>query len=129
MRIAVIAPPWAPVPPDLYGGIELVVDRLARGLQAAGHDVLLFTTGDSTCPVPMQWVLPVAEGSRIGMAVPELRHVVHAYEAVRNFDIVHDHTVAGPFYSERFPDLPVVTTVHGPLNHELADLYGAFADR
>jgi glycosyltransferase involved in cell wall biosynthesis len=129
MRIAVIAPPWAPVPPELYGGIELVVDRLARGLYAAGHDVMLFTTGDSTCPVPKQWALPVSEGSRIGVAVPELRHVVHAYEAVQDFDIVHDHTVVGPLYSERFPRLPVVTTVHGPLNHELADLYGSFANR
>src|SRR5437588_65046 len=51
MRIAVMAPPWAPVPPRLYGGIELVVDLLARGYAAAGHDVVLYTTGDSTCPV------------------------------------------------------------------------------
>ena len=57
MRIAVVAPPWAPVPPALYGGIELVVDRIAVGIQRAGHEVLLFTTGDSTCPVPRKWVL------------------------------------------------------------------------
>src|SRR6202022_5070146 len=116
MRIAVIAPPWAPVPPQLYGGSELIVDRLARGSQAAGHEVLLYTTGDSTSGVPMAWALPHSEGNRIGSAVVELRHVMHAYEAVSGFDIVHDHTVMGPVYAGRFPDLPVVPTTHGPFN-------------
>ena len=118
-----------PHPPLLYGGIELVVDQLARGLQDAGHEVLLYTTGDSTCPVPRQWVLPHAEGQRIGMAVPEIRHVIHAYEAVRECDVVHDHTMIGPFHSEHYPDLPVATTIHGPFNEELTDLYRATADR
>ena len=127
MRVAQIAPPWTPVPPPLYGGIELVVDRLSRGLAAAGHDVLLFTTGDSTCPVPRKWVLPKAEGFRIGMAVPELRHVLAAYDAVQDYDVVHDHTVFGPLYAERFPHLKVVTTIHGPFNDELTELYGRIA--
>jgi glycosyltransferase involved in cell wall biosynthesis len=129
MRIGLIAPPWTPIPPTLYGGIELVVDQLARGLQSAGHDVLLYATGDSTCPVPLQWVLPHAEGQRIGMAVPEIRHVVHAYDAVRECDVVHDHSMVGPFYAERFPDLPVATTIHGPFNEELTDLYRSIAER
>ena len=129
MRIALIAPPWTPIPPPLYGGIELVVDQMARGLLAAGHDVTLFTTGDSTCPVPKMWALEHAEGMRIGMAVPELRHVIHAYGAVADHDVVHDHTVMGPFYSERFPGLPVVTTIHGPFNDELTDLYSALGTR
>ena len=129
MRIGLIAPPWTPIPPVLYGGIELVVDQLARGLQAAGHEVLLYTTGDSTCPVPRQWVLPEAEGQRIGMAVPELRHVIHAYEAVRECDVVHDHTIMGPFHAEHYPDLPVATTIHGPFNDELTDLYRVTAER
>jgi glycosyltransferase involved in cell wall biosynthesis len=129
MRIALIAPPWTPIPPPLYGGIELVVDQMARGLVAAGHDVTLFTTGDSTCPVPKQWVLEHSEGMRIGMAVPELRHVVHAYNAVTDHDVIHDHTIMGPFYSERFPGLPVVTTIHGPFNDELTDLYTALGTR
>jgi glycosyltransferase involved in cell wall biosynthesis len=124
-----IAPPWTPIPPLLYGGIELVVDQLARGLQDAGHDVLLFTTGDSTCPVPRKWVLPTAEGMRIGMAVPEIRHVIHAYEAVQYCDVVHDHTVMGPFHAEHYPGLPVATTIHGPFNEELTDLYRVNADR
>jgi glycosyltransferase involved in cell wall biosynthesis len=129
MRVAVIAPPWTPVPPSLYGGIELVVDRLATGFQAAGHDVLLYTTGDSTCPVPRGWVLPEAEGQRMGMAVPEIRHVMHAYDAVQDYDIVHDHTVMGPTYSQLFPGLKVATTIHGPFNDELTDLYARTAVR
>ncbi len=124
-----IAPPWTPIPPLLYGGIELVVDQLARGLQDAGHEVLLFATGDSTCPVPRRSVLPSAEGTRIGMAVPEIRHVIHAYEAVRDCDVVHDHTVMGPFYAAHFPGLPVTTTIHGPFNEELKDIYRVNAER
>jgi glycosyltransferase involved in cell wall biosynthesis len=110
----------------LYGGIELVVDRLCVGFQAAGHEVLLYATGDSTCPVPMQWALDKAEGQRIGMAVPEQRHVMHAYEAVADWgaDVVHDHSIIGPFHAaDRYPDLPVTTTIHGPFNEELTDLY------
>ncbi len=129
MHIGLIAPPWTPIPPDLYGGIELVVDQLARGFHASGHEVLLYTTGDSTCPVPKQWVLPEAEGQRIGMAVPELRHVIHAYEALRECDVVHDHTMMGPFHCERYPDLPVATTIHGPFNGDLIDLYRAQSGR
>jgi hypothetical protein len=78
MRIGLVAPPWAPVPPHLYGGIELVVDRLAQGFSAAGHDVVLFTTADSTCPVERRWLLEEAEGKRIGFTVPEVRHVLAA---------------------------------------------------
>lgn len=58
------------------------------------------------------------------------RHVINAYDHVRDWgaDVVHDHTLVGPVYAERF-DLPVVTTNHGPFDGELADLYRAIADR
>ena len=52
MRIGLIAPPWVPVPPPAYGGLEAVVDRLARGLVDAGHEVLLAAAANSSCPVP-----------------------------------------------------------------------------
>ena len=129
MRIALVAPPWAPIPPELYGGIEGAIDNLARGLAAQGHDVLLFTTGDSTCPVPRRWLLSNAEGNRMGFTVPELRHVMAAYDAVADYDIVHDHTVVGPIYSEIFSDVKVVTTIHGPFNEELTDIYRRLGQR
>ena len=130
MRIGLVAPPWAPVPPHLYGGIELVVDRLAQGFAAAGHEVVLYTTGDSTCPVERRWLLEEAEGKRIGFTVPEARHVLTAYESLTDVDVIHDHSVLGPLMVELHPTgVPVVTTVHGELNGELRDVYTRVAKR
>src|SRR6185437_14331222 len=42
MRVALTADPELPVPPVLYGGIERIIDILARGLSAKGHEVTLF---------------------------------------------------------------------------------------
>jgi glycosyltransferase involved in cell wall biosynthesis len=129
MRVAIIAPPWVAVPPPGYGGTEAVLDSLARGLDAAGHEVMLFTTADSTCPVRREWVFDTARGVGRGGAAAELAHVIAAYEAVADFDVVHDHSLVGPVYADRFPWLPVVTTNHGPFLSELGPLYRAVSDR
>ena len=129
MRIALIAPPWLPVPPPAYGGIEAVIDRLARGFDAAGHEVLLYTTGDSTCPVPRRWTLPRHASERAGRSLEELRHVIAAYGAVGAYDIVHDHTLVGPQYARALSRPPVVTTAHFPIGGEHHDLYRALAGR
>ena len=47
----------------------------------------------------------------------------------RGYDIVHDHTLVGPVYAERFPGLPVVTTNHGPFDGDLRDYYRAISGR
>lgn len=124
MRVAIIAPPWVPVPPPAYGGTEVMLDHLARGLSAAGHDVLLYATGDSGCPVPTAWTLPRAAGTVAIGSATELRHVINAYDAVLEWgaDIVHDHTLVGPVYAQRLP-IAVVTTNHGPFDSELGDYY------
>jgi len=131
MRIVLIAPPWVSVPPAAYGGTEGVLDTLARGLARAGHDLLLFTTGDSTCAVPCASVLSRAIGVGQGGSATELRHVIHGYRAAidAGADIVHDHTLVGPVYADRFSHLPVVTTNHGPFQGELGDYYRAIAGR
>ncbi len=132
MKVGIIAPPWAAIPPVGYGGTEAVIDQLACGLQAEGCDVVLFTVGESTCPVPMKSVIPVAQGMRIGSCVPELRHVMAAYDAMAEaaVDIIHDHTMAGPMIAATagFVSTPVVTTNHGPFNEELNDLYRRISD-
>jgi glycosyltransferase involved in cell wall biosynthesis len=127
MRIALIAPPWVPVPPPLYGGTESVVHELAVGYQQAGHEVLLFTTADSTCPVPMASAAGQVDRGRIGLSMPELRHVMAAYETVADFDIIHDHTELGPVYSVGRTRGAVVTTVHNPLDATRLPVYERIA--
>jgi glycosyltransferase involved in cell wall biosynthesis len=51
LRIALTVDPEIPVPPVHYGGIERVVDMLARGFAERGHEVTLFAHPHSTCPV------------------------------------------------------------------------------
>lgn len=129
LRIGVLAPPWVPVPPVRYGGTELILDVLCRGLVERGHHVTLFTTGDSTCPVDKRWLFESMDPDRMGAAVLELRHVAAAYDALKACDIVHDHTLAGLFLGQLHPELPVVSTNHSPFNADLADLFGRTASK
>src|SRR6059058_4383863 len=48
LKIALIAAPFIAVPPADYGGTELFVAHLAEGLQTSGHQVVVYTNGDST---------------------------------------------------------------------------------
>src|SRR5947207_15985893 len=116
MRIGVLAPPWVSVPPPRYGGVETVVDGLAVGYQAAGHDVLLFTVGDSTCPVPKLHLYHQAnEGDPAAATVSELVHVLAAYHALSGCELGHDHTSGRPLIGPR----PVVTTANSPSHRHL----------
>ena len=51
MRILLTADPEIPVPPMTYGGIERIVDGLAKGLLSRGHEVGLVAQAQSTCKV------------------------------------------------------------------------------
>ena len=50
LRIALVAPPWFPVPPRGYGGIETVLADLAGALVRRGHDVVLIGAGKNGTP-------------------------------------------------------------------------------
>ena len=129
MQIGIISPPWVPVPPPAYGGLEAVVDRLARGLVDAGHEVLLAAPANSECPVPrvegMDEVDPAAPIS--GDTITELAHIARAYAAMTGMDLIHDHTIAGPLYRHR-PAVPVVTTNHGPFESRPRQLFQRMQD-
>jgi glycosyltransferase involved in cell wall biosynthesis len=128
MRIGLIAPPWVPVPPPGYGGTEAVIDNLARGLQDLGHDVRLFTVAESTCPVWRDWLYETAV-EPMGTSVEEAAHVLAAYEALGDVDIVHDHTVLGPLLGTHVEPHthPVVTTNHGAFTRENLRIFAEIA--
>jgi glycosyltransferase involved in cell wall biosynthesis len=129
MRIALIAPPWVPIPPPAYGGTEGVIDRLARGILATGHQVVLFATGDTSCPVPTAWYYEQGQMDRIGSGLVEMRQLIDAYDTVSTCDVVHDHTMLGPLYASGFDGPPVVTTAHGEFTDETIPIYQQFGDR
>jgi glycosyltransferase involved in cell wall biosynthesis len=113
MRIGIIAPPWLPVPPPAYGGTEAVIHGLALGLVRAGHDVVLFAHPASTCPVELRSALPEDTTHLIGLGSTELAHVLAAYAALEDVDVIHDHTLSGPLLAPARTTVPMVTTHHG----------------
>lgn len=128
MRVGLIAPPFVPVPPGAYGGTEAVVDNLAVELQRLGHEVRLFTVGESTCPVDRAHLFehPVEP---MGAGVEEAAHVLAAYRELDDVDIIHDHTVLGPLISGRagITRRPVVVTNHGPFTPVTKPLFAEAA--
>lgn len=123
MRVGLIVGPGFPVPPPSYGGTERVVDTLARGLTAAGHEVLLAASSDSSCPVPRASGMDPSDSTKHNWVPAEIRHTINAYAAMKHMDIIHDHTLIGPLFAHRPRNIPTVTTIHGRLTDDMAGIY------
>src|ERR1022692_4753267 len=99
LRIVVLAPPWIPVPPPAYGGIEAVVDLLCEALVARGHEVTLFAAPGSRSSARLRSPLEAAHPDEIGSSLCESDHVACAWDEIdlatelgEPFDVVHDHS-------------------------------------
>ena len=130
MKIAQVAPLTESVPPKLYGGTERIVSYLTDGLVALGHDVTLFTSGDSTTTARLEAVWPRAlrldEGIRDYLA-PHMILLETVARRAAAFDIIHIHVdyIGYPVLSRI--GVPFVATLHGRLDlPELRPLYRVF---
>jgi glycosyltransferase involved in cell wall biosynthesis len=126
MRIGLVAPPFIPVPPSAYGGTELFVEHLARGLLAAGHRVVLYANGESRTRAELRWRYPCAEWPIVDQAAAQLKQADHAgwaiHDARRSVDLIHTNDIAAlPF--TRFVDRPFVHTLHHPYEASLSAQY------
>lgn len=88
MRILLTADPELPIPPQLYGGIERIVDLLVTGLQARGHTVGLVAHRDSTSPANQLFPWP---GLQSQHKIDVLRNTAALWSAVQQFqpDLLH----------------------------------------
>ncbi len=117
MRILQVAPPWLPVPPSSYGGIEWVVSGLADGLTEAGHEVTLLASGGSTTEARLQTVFDEPPFGQFGDTRIETIHALAAHARRGEYDLVHDHTAAvGPALGALGKGPPIVHTLHGAWN-------------
>lgn len=116
MKIAILAPPYLPVPPHGYGGTEQIVSTLTEGLVQKGHDVTLYATGDSVTHAHLVSVYPQAlgnDGTKKADVLLPLLHYARCFRDQESFDIIHSHAqYLGLFFSE-FARVPVVHTWHG----------------
>jgi glycosyltransferase involved in cell wall biosynthesis len=120
-----LAPPWIPIPPPGYGGIEFVVALLCDAPVEHGHDVELFCAPRSTSAAKVHPLLEAPHPEHIERALFEADQVALAFAAIhsaaqsgRPFDVLHDHcgytTLA---MADRQP-APVVHTAHGPFDQD-----------
>lgn len=90
MRILIVADPYIPVPPTLYGGIERIIAFLVDGLVARGHAVTLLAHPDSAaaCTELVPYGCPPHAGSRSRLL--ELAQIQSGLlRRIRHVDVVH----------------------------------------
>jgi glycosyltransferase involved in cell wall biosynthesis len=130
LRIAQISNLAEPITDSTKNGLSQIVYNLTEELVDLGHNVTLYAPLHSSTSAKL---VPLsshksASKSLLGKVLP----VAAAFSDWRDFDIIHDHT---RFYSTLFAPLlpiPVVSTVHHPVEfdelhwHHPADEYSAF---
>lgn len=136
MKIAMIVPPWIKLPPEGFGGIEVVASLLTERLVEKGHEVTLFSVGSSQTKArlfsvfgnEMLTTLDKPSSNIINVATT---HILSAYSEIAKggFDIVHDHTWKEGLLCASFMDIPVVHTLHSPMDKENKKFYSIIRDR
>jgi glycosyltransferase involved in cell wall biosynthesis len=131
VRVALIAPPFIPVPPREYGGTELFIAHLAEELQRQGVQVVVYTNGESTLGVETRWLFehsqwPIKHDEH--SLLKDLDHTSWAVaDAARDCDIIHLNTAQGLVCS-RFVRKPIVYTIHHTQDREVSNFYSRFPD-
>jgi glycosyltransferase involved in cell wall biosynthesis len=128
-----LAPPWIPVPPPAYGGIEQVIALLAGELTERGHDVTLFAAPGTKSPAEVLSPLERPYPDEIQLSVYEADHVASAFASVDEadppFDVIHDNCGFTAFaFADRI-DTPVLHTLHGPFTEETSAFYARHAHK
>jgi glycosyltransferase involved in cell wall biosynthesis len=124
LKIAMLVPPWYELPPDGYGGLERVCADLVDALVARGHDVTLFGAGTKTgTAAKFVSTTPELQNERLQQTLPDLAHIARVNRLLNesDFDVVHDHTIAGLFTAPQ-RSVPTVATVHTIPCGEFADI-------
>ena len=136
LRIAVLAPPWIPVPPDGYGGTEAVVELLCDALAARRHDVTLFAAPGSHSTARVHVLLEEPHPDAIGSALHESDHLACAWEQIdlaaaqhHPFDVVHDHSGFTALAMADQVRVQVVHTIHGAFDHDTKRFYQRHASK
>jgi glycosyltransferase involved in cell wall biosynthesis len=132
VRVAIIAPPFIPVPPKQYGGTELFVAHLALGLVNNGIKPIVYANGESHIPgVEIRWLYSKTDWPPKGEFANVLKDINHSSwavaDAMRDCDLIHMNSGPGLTLS-RFATVPWVYTVHHAGEESLREFYQSYPD-
>ncbi len=131
MKIALVAPPFIPVPPRRYGGTELFIAHLACGLVALGHEVVVYANGESVLPCEVRWLYPKGEwpiAAEVASSLKDLNHTSWACaDAAGSVDVIHLNNSPGLAFSRLLRE-PLVYTIHHAKEQSLSEFYASFPD-
>lgn len=131
MRIALVAPPFIPVPPRRYGGTELFIAHLAVGLLRLGHEVIVYANGESRLPCEVRSLYPKSEWpirSDVGGSLKDLNHTAWACaDAAGSADVIHLNNAPGLAFSRLLAE-PIVYTIHHAKEQALSDFYASYPE-
>jgi glycosyltransferase involved in cell wall biosynthesis len=131
MRVALIAPPFIPVPPKVYGGTELFLAELAKGLKKLGAEPIVYANGESTVDVEVRSIYDESEwplSSEIFGSLKDINHTAWAVQdALSCCDVIHLNNAPGLACS-RFINKPVIYTLHHAKEQWLSDFYSFYPE-
>jgi glycosyltransferase involved in cell wall biosynthesis len=127
LTVGLLAPPWVPIPPPSYGGIEQVVATLGAGLVERGHEVVMVAAPGSEL-AGARVVTPLAAlPEEIGDQVADWRHALAGADALADVDVLIDHSGAVGALLTSGLGVPSLHVVHGPLDPIHAGIYAGLA--
>lgn len=120
MKIAILGPLWKTIPPQKYGGTELIASLLADELVNLGHDVTLYACGGSKTKAKLIEVIEKPLFDIIGgfkfdaVQFQDFMEIKLAFDAAKasKFDIIHNHMGLNMAALGNFCPVPMLTTNH-----------------
>ena len=132
MRVALVSPPFLPVPPPKYGGTELFIAQLAEGLKASGIDVVVYTNGESTVGVETRWLYKDMQWPLRGEVFDNIEDFNHAswsiFDAAADCDVIHLNNVSALMFTRFVKSARFVYTMHHVHEEQLSRLYCYFPE-
>lgn len=131
MRVGIIAAPFIPVPPKLYGGTELFIAHLAEGLVRRGIEAVVYSNGQSEVKAENRYLYSAMEWpvhTDVQAQFKDANHTAWAvHDAAASCDIIHLNNATGLTFS-RFVNSAFVYTVHHPKVDALSEFYRFYPD-
>lgn len=138
MKIALFNCNWRSVPPKKSGGIEKIISHLIDGFLEEGHEVTLFSTGDSTKKNGLNIVSVLDEEIESRSISDEDKNFLNDKASVElgkrliemqdQFDIIHNHCINAALPILPFIKTPLVNTLHEFFTFESIDRLEKYKD-